>query len=198
MNTSYVRIILGIAVIGLIVLLKVSFVPAAPTHPIGYSENPDSVHVHSDFILFVNGEQYDLSTDEYQSSAASTLHAHIHLHDNQGNVIHRHAPDVTLGDFFTSLGFSLSDECLTLKDAATFCTNATNTLVVYVNNEPITDFAQYVNQEEDKILIYYGENTSETINALMATITDDACYYSGTCPERGTPPAEGCGLTCEI
>lgn len=169
------------------------------THPIDYADNADEVHVHSDFVLFLNGEKVDLSDDKYQSQASQILHTHIHLHDNNDEVIHRHDHDITLGDFFNSLDFTLTNECITDDTDTEFCTNETDELMVFVNDKRILDPANYVNQEEDQILIYHGsKDDSETIRELLLSITDTACIYSGTCPERGTAPPESCGLTCEL
>ena len=71
--------------------------------------------------------------------------------------------------------------------------------MVFVNDERIDTPKDYVNEEEDLILVYFGDkNDSETIQSLLLEITDKACIYSGTCPERGTAPPESCGLTCEL
>ena len=67
-----------------------------------------------------------------------------------------------------------------------------------VNGERVMDIAGYINQGEDKILIYYGDVTSPLISDYVGAISEDACIYSGTCPERGVPPPENCGLTCEV
>ncbi len=168
-------------------------------HPIGYADNEDKVHVHSDFVMYLDGEQYDLSDDKYQSGGEQVLHKHVHLHDNDDDVIHRHDHGITLENFFTSLGFTLTNNSVTNDRGETFTTNNTNELMVFVNDERIEDFINHVNQEEDRILIYYGDkNDSETIKNLLLEITDKACIYSGTCPERGTAPPESCGLTCEL
>lgn len=173
--------------------------PTKDQHPVGYAETADEVHVHSDWLLHIDGTTYDLTDDRYQSSSMQVLHEHIHLHDNNDEVIHRHDHGVTLEAFMRSLGFTLTDVCITNDLNETFCSDGGNELMVFVNDERIGDFAEYVNQEEDRILIYYGdpENTLG-IRDLLQAITDQSCIYSGTCPERGTPPPESCGITCEI
>lgn len=168
-------------------------------HPIDYSDTLEEVHVHSDFVLFLDGEEIDLSDDKYQSKTAHILHADVHLHDNNDEVIHRHDHGITLGEFFGSIGFDLTPDCITSDTGTLFCTNDPNELMVFVNDERIEDFANYVNQEEDRILIYFGDkDDSETIKNLLLSITNNSCIYSGTCPERGVAPPESCGLTCEL
>ena len=168
------------------------------THPIGYADSADQVHVHSDFLVIVDGEQIDFTADKYQTTSEQELAEDIHLHDNVGHVIHRHADDVTLGEFFDSFGYTLTNDCFTQSDSLENCSDE-NELLVFVNDERIDNPSEYINQEEDRILIYYGDpNDNELIRASLLTITDEACIYSGTCPERGIAPAESCGLTCDI
>ena len=169
------------------------------THPIGYADSAEEVHVHSDFLVYLNGTEYDLTDDKYQSEGTQVLHAHIHLHDNNDEVIHRHEQGVTLADFFNSLGFVFTNDCIKDNTGKEFCSDQENELLVFVNDKRLVKPASYVNQEEDQILIYYGSPADdEIIRKLLLRITDEACIYSGTCPERGIAPAESCGLTCEL
>lgn len=164
------------------------------THP-----HPDDVHVHADFLMMINGEQFDLTKDEYQSGLKTGIkHDSIHLHDNQGNIIHRHANGVTLGDLFQSIGMELTADCLTISDSEQYCTNETNSLLLYVNKEINPDPANYVLTDADQTLLYYGAADAPEIETYLNQVTDEACIYTGTCPERGTPPPEACGLTCEV
>lgn len=158
----------------------------------------DVVHVHSDFAFYVLGNKIDLTSPKYQSSMEGIKHPSIHLHDNFDNVIHRHASDVTFEDFINSIGFTLTNSCLTMDTGTKYCTDAINTLKLYVNGRPKTDVTTYIIQEEDQILLYYGDPKSPDIIKYQEQITEDSCLYSGNCPERGEPPAESCGLTCEI
>jgi hypothetical protein len=156
------------------------------------------VHVHADFAFYVLGTNVDLTDAKYQSSKESIKHPSIHLHDGFDNVIHRHTKDVTFTDFLSSIGFTLTDSCVTMGTGTQYCTDQTNTLKLYVNGRPKTDVATYIIKEEDQILLYYGDPQSDNIIKYQEEITEDSCLYSGNCPERGDPPAESCGLTCEI
>lgn len=168
-------------------------------HPIGYANNSDEVHVHSDWLVYLAGEYYDFTDDKYQTTAMQTLHPDIHIHDHDDDVIHRHEHDITLAAFLDSLGFALTNHCIATDKGTTFCNNDSNDLLVYVNGALIPEPESYVPNEEDRVLFYYGNPAdTERITALQNEITDRSCYYSGTCPEQGTPPPEACGLTCEL
>lgn len=167
------------------------------SHPVGTTQGGE-VHVHGDFRLYIGDERIRFTDNKYQSSGATTHHASLHFHDGNDEVIHRHADGVTLVEFFDSIGIALDNECLSLDTGTQYCTNATGTLMLIVNNERTVDIENYIFAEEDRILIYYGDPTNPNIRDYTAGVTDLACIYSGTCPERGTPPTESCGLTCEV
>lgn len=155
-------------------------------------------HVHADFALYINGERYDLSAERFMSGSEQVLHEHVHLHDENGDVIHYHAPDISLAEFLASLSFTLTDTCLTTPEGSEYCTSSTSTLQLYVNNEPSSELASYVAADEDRLLLYYGAPDVPSIPEFLDSVSDRACIYSYTCPERGVPPPESCGLTCEL
>ncbi len=158
----------------------------------------DEVHVHSDFLFYAHGERIRFTDERYQSGGLQVLHPDMHFHDGNDWVIHRHADNLTLGDFFASLGITLASDCLTLDTSIEYCTDETNQFAVFVNNERISTPSQYINQEGDRILFYYGPPNAPELAMYLNEISDESCIYSGLCPERGLPPPESCGLTCEI
>lgn len=189
--------------IGLMASLAIGYIagaitlPEKSTHPIGTSGG-DEVHVHADFRLYLGDERIHFTDAKYQSDTTHAHHPSLHFHDGNDEVIHRHADGVTLSDFFASFDMELTNDCLTTDIGVKNCTNATSTLLLIVNGERVMDVTHYIPAEEDRILLYYGDATNPNIRDYVGGITDLACMYSGTCPERGTPPTEGCGLTCEV
>lgn len=200
MNNAQVKPFI-VGTTGMIIAIVIGYVltttSPTTTHPIGASTNTE-VHVHGDFKMYLNDERIRFTDKKYQSSTEHSHHVSLHFHDGNDEVIHRHADNVTLVEFFASIGMKLTNECLTLDTGKNYCTNATNTLMLIVNNERTLNIENYIFAEEDRILLYYGDPKSPNIRDLAISVTDTACMYSGTCPERGTPPTEGCGLTCEV
>ena len=132
------------------------------------------------------------------TTAQQELHEHAHLHDGNGEVKHLHQREVAFAEFLDSLGVTLSDTCIIYEDEE-YCSNETKELRLFVNNEPFSGaITDYEITDEDRLLVYYGEYDEETITRYLNEVKNDACYYSGTCPERGVAPPESCGLTCEI
>lgn len=163
------------------------------------SQKSTKVHVHSDFLFVINGAKVDLTGTPYQSNSEQILHPSFHFHDGVDTMIHRHAEGLTLADFFASFGFTLTNTCITKDTKESYCKEKFKKLALIVNGEEIREIVTYIPQEGDKILLYYDDyENEEEIPMFESQITDDACLYSGTCPERGEPPFESCGLTCEI
>lgn len=156
------------------------------------------VHVHSDLAIYVDDEKLDLTADKYQSAPEDEKSDDIHLHDGNGNVIHRHSDDITFVQFLDSIGFTFTDECFTLDTGEQYCIDDTNILQLYVNGIVMENPTEYTTREEDRILVYYGTLENPNLQSYLDSVTDEACIPSGTCPERGTPVVESCGLTCDL
>lgn len=134
-------------------------------------------HAHFDIKIYVNGKAIDLTQDKYQSKEGSELDPDIHLHDGNGKVVHLHKKDVTLGQFFKSLGLGLTGR-------------------LFVNGkEVVGDLNNYAPQDLDRVLV------TDSKNPELNFISNDACIYSEKCPERGSPPPGDCvgglGTGCE-
>lgn len=180
--------------------------------------NPDPNHTHADFAVYINGERFDFSDPKYMSNPPqetdqqsllptlllSKAYAHegaegehakgreyLHLHDGNGNVIHRHKPGLTLDDFFVSIGFHMTQQCFVLDDGSEVCPQNGKKWQMFVNEQEIPWNPAYVFEDLDRILLTYGA-TDEQIQEQLSVLSDDACLYSKTCPERGDPPEENC------
>ena len=196
-RTTIKLIVAGMSGFILAVLVGYTLTSPSPTHPVGTSFDTE-VHVHGDFRMYLSDERIRFTDKKYQSSTEHTHHVSLHFHDGNDEVIHRHADGVTLTDFFKSLGMTLNNDCVTMDTGTEYCTNKNDTVMLIVNGEQVSKVTEYIFSEEDRILLYYGDPTNPNIEGYVAGITDLSCMYSGTCPERGTPPTESCGLTCEV
>jgi hypothetical protein len=154
-------------------------------------------HVHADFQIVIGDVLVNLDDDRFQTTGQQELHQDAHLHNNNGNVKHIHARNVTFAEFLDSLGITLTDGCITLDNE--YCSDEQAEVLLFVNDELFTSpITQYVPIDDDRILLYYGTYDLTVIHPYLDAVPDDACYYSGTCPERGIAPNEECGLTCEL
>ncbi len=167
-------------------------------------KNPDPNHTHADFAVYVGEEKLDFSADELMSGvstddtthdeAGEYLHQYLHLHDNNGNVIHSHKPGQTLQEFFDSLQVGFSSDCyasfMPMADGE-IC-DADHPFRLFVNGLEVKPFdLNYAFKDLDQILITTAA-TDEKVQEQLNELTDEACKYSKTCPWRGAPPTENC------
>ena len=96
--------------------------------------------------------------------------AWIHFEDQDGETIHRHSSGVELEYLFNSVNIGLNSNCFIFADGRQFCTNEDYSLKYYINHERVNDITQYVIQEEDRILISYGDETEKEIEEQLAEL----------------------------
>ena len=192
----------GLLVGGLLSYIVVSQLPQSTshdhhdTHPIADPYDGE-YHVHADFHIVVRDTLVNLDADLFQTTSEQELHPDAHLHDNNGDVKHIHAEGLTFASFLESLEIGLTDSCLTLDNE--YCSGEIEEVLLFVNGDLYTQpISTYIPVDDDSILLYYGEYYPDTVQPFIDAVPDDACYYSGTCPERGVAPPESCGETCEL
>ena len=134
----------------------------------------NSTHDHTDLIVYINGEKIDFSQEQFQVRSS-----YVHFEGGDGDVLHMHATNVNLGFTFQTLGMRLTSTSISTQGGQLYENGAGRELKVYVNSERIDDPANYVIQLLDKILIAYGDETEEEIEALLETIPDSASEVQG-------------------
>ena len=159
----------------------------------------EDYHIHADFIVQTGETVHSYGTAEFMSTAEHILHPDAHLHDEDGEVLHMHEENISFAEFLDSLGIKTTDGCIALPNDDTYCAVEGASWSLFVNDQLWAgDFTTYVPQDLDRILLYYGQPENASIQTYLDAVTDNACFYSGSCPERGVAPAESCGLTCEL
>jgi len=156
-------------------------------------ENESSqYHAHADFLVYINGEKVDFSVPKYQSTDENHLDDYVHIHDQNGDIMHFHSEDTGIGEFFTSIGFGLTDSCITTDDGQEYCTDDENELALYVNGQKNEQISTFVPRDLDRLLIYFGPKNNSLLQTYLQAVPDEACIYSEKCPDRGSPPDEDC------
>lgn len=157
----------------------------------GVAVNPDPNHTHADFAVFIDENRINFSQGKYMSTDTNPKHPYTHVHDGNGNVMHRHKPGVTIGDFFSSLNITLTPDCFTLDTGEQYCGNGKKRWRMFVDGQEVPVNPAYEFQDLDQILLTYGASDTEYEKQLRR-LSNDACRYSQVCPERGIPPKENC------
>lgn len=140
-----------------------------------------STHAHVDFKVFMGGDEVSFNKEEF-SEANRFVHVHIG-NANGDKIIHVHSTNISIGDFFTTLGMEFNSECFILETDESFCNDDEKKLKFFVNGEENSDFGNYVMQDLDRILVTYGSDENQ-IQEQIEKVTDFSCIFSGQCPDR--------------
>ncbi|WP_182127845.1 protein-disulfide isomerase [Nitrosopumilus sp. b3] len=120
-----------------------------------------SEHSHQGIMAMINGEIMDFSTTDFQ--VRDRL---MHFEGQEGYTIHRHATGVPVGYFLETLGFRFDDNCISFEGDE-FCSDENNSWQFFVNREPINNIQDYVGNENNRILVTYGNPSSAELSAQL-------------------------------
>ena len=120
-------------------------------------------HEHASLLVRIFGDKFTaFANPSYQIKSSW-----IHFEESDGTTIHRHASGVTLGYFFDTLNIGIDNECYVFPDGRNFCTNEDYSLKYYLNHQLVNDINDYVIQDDDRILITFGNETPEQIEEQL-------------------------------
>ena len=126
-------------------------------------------HIHASMLVKIFGDKFDFSTPNYQVKTPW-----IHFENQDGDTIHRHSTGVELEFLFNSMNIAVDDNCFVFPDGRQFCTNEDYSLKFYVNEQLVKDLRQYIIQEDDRILITYGNEDQLAIDSQLAELNAQA------------------------
>jgi hypothetical protein len=122
-------------------------------------------HIHASMLVSIFGDKFDFTSPNYQVKTSW-----IHFENQDGDTVHRHSTGVELEFMFNSMNVVIDDKCFIFPDGRQFCTNDDYTLKFYVNQQKVEDIRNYVVQEDDRILISYGDEDQEAIDKQLAEL----------------------------
>lgn len=155
--------VLGIVVVivGYSAYTFVNMQGSAPGTPPGAGALGDD-HVHASILVRIFGDKFDFSSPAFQIKSSW-----IHFEGQDGDTIHRHSTGVTLGYLFETLGITVNDECYIFPDGRPFCNNDDYSIKFFINHEQVQGITGYVINDDDRILISYGDESQEEIDAQL-------------------------------
>jgi hypothetical protein len=121
-----------------------------------------SEHSHAALLVKIFGDTFEFASPAFQIKSSW-----IHFEGNDGTTIHKHATGVKLGYLFETLAIGLDDECYVFPDGKQFCSNEDYKLKFFINREQVPDIREYDITEGDRVLIVYGAETPEEIEAYL-------------------------------
>ena len=156
--------LLAVGILGLIGLIvgyaSFTFVTMGtdtPGAPPGAGKLGDE-HEHASLLVRIFGDKFDFSATTYQIKSSW-----IHFEESDGNTIHRHSSGVTVGYLFETLSIVIDEDCYIFSDGRQFCTNEDYSLKYFINGDSVNSINDYVIQNDDRILISYGNETESQI-----------------------------------
>ncbi|MCI0559981.1 MAG: hypothetical protein MN733_15940 [Nitrososphaera sp.] len=155
-NRKYMMIIIPI-----IAAIAVASVAAAVLAPKGFGAL-GSAHEHAVFEVRLDGNVIDFSQSQYQVQSQF-----IHVENRDGTTLHRHSTDVPVGEFFRSVGMDIRDECFIHDNGDQYCEAGDKQLRYFVNGTESSSIMDYILRENDRILINYGNDTQEELQAVF-------------------------------
>jgi len=151
--------ILGVigAIVGYASYTFVTMEASGPGIPPGAGKLGDE-HEHASMLVRIFNDKFDFSAPAYQVKSAW-----IHFESSDGNTIHRHSSGVTLGYLFDNLNMVIDDQCFIFPDGRQFCSNEDYSLKYFINHEAVSSIRDYVFEDQDRILVSYGNESEEQI-----------------------------------
>ena len=121
-----------------------------------------SEHSHAALLVKIFGDTFEFSSPAFQIKSSW-----IHFEGRDGSTIHKHATGVDLGYLFETLAIGLDDQCYVFPDGKQFCSNEDYKLNFFINREQVSDIREYEIMEDDRVLIVYGAETPEELEAYL-------------------------------
>lgn len=115
-------------------------------------------NIKASFAIFTN--------DTFRVFTASMYHnlsEDVYIESNNPNIVHIKKTGTTWDDFFKTLPFSLTKNCLTTGTKEVFCTNQSKTLNFYINGVQDNNLLDREIKDGDKALISFGSENEKTI-----------------------------------
>ena len=126
-------------------------------------------HIHGSLLVKIFGDKFDFSTPNYQVKTPW-----IHFENQGGDTIHRHSTGVELEFLFNSMSVAMDEKCFVFPDGRQFCSNDDYSLKFFINQQQVEDLRNYVMQEDDRILITYGNEDQAAIDKQLAELNAQA------------------------
>ena len=95
------------------------------------------------------------------------LSENAYIESSNPNIVYVKKAGTTWNDFFSTLPFKLTSQCLTTGTKETFCTGNRGTLKFYINGEQSNNALNQEINNGDKLLVTFGNESDEVINKQM-------------------------------
>lgn len=127
------------------------------------TSTPRNVDYTARFAIFTNGTFRVFTPIMYHN-----LSKDVFIEKDNPNIVHVKKPGTTWDDFFGTLPFKLTKDCLTTGTKQTFCTDTNGSLRFYLNGKEHINALDKQIENGDQLLVTYGnENEKQIENQLL-------------------------------
>ncbi len=128
------------------------------------------VHHHANMAVYIDTQQWDFSKDIYMEEVARCNvtvgvrpEDRIHLHENLGDLIHVHMAASTWWDLYSNLLWTFGSGYLVDDYGKMYTPQDSKNIYFILNGEVVNNPWNTPVASEDKLLIWYGTGTSESV-----------------------------------
>lgn len=114
--------------------------------------------ITASFAIFTNGTFRIFTASMYHN-----LSSDVYIEASNPNVVNVKKENITWNDFFSTLPFKLTSDCLTTGTKQTFCTGNNGSLLFYINGEKNINALDQEIKNGDKLLVTFGIESEKTI-----------------------------------
>ncbi len=122
-----------------------------------------SAHDHAAFVVDLNGTKIDFAQPKYMVRS-NYIHMENYNGTEDGITLHKHSSKVPIGEFLKSLRMDALDGCFITDNNTRFCENDDLKLRYYINGNQSEDIMGYSLNDDDRILVIYGNQSSSEIH----------------------------------
>lgn len=116
------------------------------------------VNYSAGFAIFTNGTFRIFTAPMYHN-----LSEDVFIKADNPNIVHVKKSGITWDNFFKTLPFKLSKDCLTTGTKQAFCTSEKGSLEFYLNGKKEDDLLSKEIKDGDRALITYGNENEKQI-----------------------------------
>ena len=139
--------------------------PTIPSQNKQATTSPTAADYSASFAIFTNGTFRIFTASMYHN-----LSPDVFIESSNPNIVHVKKAGITWDDFFKTLPFKLTEECLTTGTGQTFCTNSNQTLKFYINGELDSNVLDRIINAGDQLLVSYGSENEAQIQKQLERI----------------------------
>jgi hypothetical protein len=167
-------IIAAAFILGVVAVLAIRF----------FTYNPDKVHYHANFEVYINGQKQDFKDPIYyisvaemcSSDAAKSPADRAHMHSGVNNVVHVEDHAVTWGNFFQNIGWVVDPRLIRTADNL-YLPDDQHKITFILNGQQVDGAMRQVIGDEDKLLIDYSDSSAGSVKKEYSTIPSTAKKY---------------------